>query len=84
MKLKIGDYVRVISCYQYPKLIGECGIIKTLDIDGNYYRILFSNLGYQPVTYLEGGGPIYTEFINLWGDNELKKLTKDEAMVEML
>jgi len=85
--IKRGDYVKVIKsvsgrghCYN------KIGIVKKIYKFGKVrgYRILFLN-GFEELLFGEDKEtPIYINFINVWHSNELRILTKDEAMVELL
>jgi len=81
MKFKIGDWVRVISDdVNDGKMIDKIGIIKIID-NNKWYRILFKNYDDR---LMFGEELIYIEFINLWNDDELEKLTEDQALAYLI
>ncbi len=75
MKFKKGDYVKIVKHYDYVYLknqIGNIGIIKEIVHNHEYpYTVLY-------ITGEASGS------VEIYDNRGLKKLSKEEAMVELL
>ena len=73
MKYKIGDYIQIISPDYDDKFIGDvCVVIEIRDIYEYPYRCKY--LYNHPYGYDS----------DMFRDREIRRLNKDEAMVELL
>lgn len=68
-KYKVGDFVRVSNTRAYPETLNKIGVIIDIDYFPYPYRIRFINFK----TYRFSPKAIFNE-------NELKKLSKEEAL----